>query len=83
MPADEAKQAPAANADARSIHRWVALALQLIMLIGLALSIHEQQWLNVAIALYGHLHMKRCMASPIERWTGRFIARNPRMFGRE
>lgn len=38
--------APVAKADARSIHRKVALALQLIMLIGLALSIYEQQWLN-------------------------------------
>lgn len=30
----------------RSIHRKVTLALQLVMLVGLAFSIYEQQWLN-------------------------------------
>jgi hypothetical protein len=37
-----------AGAGERSIHRSVTFVLQLIMLIGLALSIYEQQWLNVA-----------------------------------
>lgn len=36
----------------------------------------------LAIALYGYLHMKWGMASPIDRWTRQFVARNPRMFGR-
>lgn len=36
----------------------------------------------VAIALVGYLYMKRGMASPIERWIGRLVARNPRMFRR-
>lgn len=40
--------APGAGAE-RSIHRKVTLALQLIMLIGLAISIYEQQWLNAAV----------------------------------
>lgn len=36
-------------AQERSIHRKISLALQLIMLIGLALSIYERQWLNTAV----------------------------------
>lgn len=33
----------------RSIHRKITLALLLVMLVGLALSIYEQQWLNTAV----------------------------------
>lgn len=54
MPAD-AKHSPdpahagGAEAGERSIHRKMTLALQLIILIGLAFSIYEQQWLNVGV----------------------------------
>jgi uncharacterized membrane protein YjdF len=36
----------------------------------------------LAIALFGYLYMKRGMSSPVERWIGQLIARNPRMFRR-
>lgn len=36
------------KASERRIHRRITIALQLIMLIGLGVSIYEQQWLNVA-----------------------------------
>ncbi len=39
---------PGADAGRRNIHRNVTLALQFIMLVGLGLSAHEGQWLNVA-----------------------------------
>lgn len=37
------------ESDERSIHRKITLALQLVMLVGLALSIYERQWLNSAV----------------------------------
>ncbi len=36
----------------------------------------------LAVTLPAYLYMRRGMASPIERWTGQFIARNPWMFRR-
>ena len=41
--------APGAGAGVRSVHRKLTLALQAIMLIGLAFSIYEQQWFNAAV----------------------------------
>lgn len=41
--------APGAGAGEPGIHRKVTLALQLIMFIGLAFSVYEQQWLNAAV----------------------------------
>lgn len=41
--------APGPGVGERSVHRKVTLALQLVMLIGLAFSIYEQQWLNAAV----------------------------------
>lgn len=53
MPVDANQPRSPANATgagsgARNIHRKVTYALQLIMFIGLAFSIYEQQWLNAA-----------------------------------
>jgi uncharacterized membrane protein YjdF len=48
---DEPVGATGAKADARSTHRKIALALQMIMLIGLALSIYERQWLNAGVII--------------------------------
>jgi uncharacterized membrane protein YjdF len=48
---DEPVGATGAKVDARSIHRKIALALQMIMLIGLALSIYERQWLNAGVII--------------------------------
>jgi hypothetical protein len=41
-------QAPGERARERSVHRKITIALQVIMVIGLASSIYEQQWLNAA-----------------------------------
>lgn len=38
--------------DAWSIHKWVTTALQSVVLLGLALSLYERQWLN-AVAIAG------------------------------
>lgn len=46
---DEAKHPPGPGSGEGNIHRKVTLALQLVMLIGLAFSIYEQQWLNAAV----------------------------------
>lgn len=43
------KLPPGLEASGRSVHRGVTLALQLIMLIGLGVSIYEQQWLNATV----------------------------------
>jgi uncharacterized membrane protein YjdF len=40
---------PGLKAGERSIHCKVTFALQVIMLVGIAFSIHEQQWLNSAV----------------------------------
>jgi len=33
----------------RTVHQWITITLQVIVAIGLALAIYEQQWMNVAI----------------------------------
>jgi uncharacterized membrane protein YjdF len=51
----------------RSIHRKITLALQLIMLIGLAFSIYEQQWLNAAVVV-GIVLLSALPVMILRRW---------------
>ncbi len=45
---DDTDHPPGGGAGERSIHRKITLALHVVMLVGLALSIYERQWLNTA-----------------------------------
>lgn len=48
MPGDT-KHPPGRGPGERSIHRKITLALQWVMLVGLAFSIYERQWLNTVV----------------------------------
>lgn len=39
------------HVSARTIHVWLTMALQVVVMIGLGLSIYERQWLNAAVIL--------------------------------